>query len=208
MGHEPTIARREPTFSVDFAHPISIGASSRCHVLQGESSITSLNVFKCTWLDGDRMEPSPCDWHALHDRICIHHALFYHMSCKEEFPREHSPTRTKWGELSSIKCGRLKRICVTAPNLLLGPTNPWAHHLPSQSCSHHVAPPGRPRGLTWPCHASAPPPRHLGAAWARAALLRGLACPVVSTWVSRHVSLRFLQKITHFCLFKFRKWNQ
>ena len=39
VGHDPTIPRRGPTLSAEFARPILIGASSRCHVLQGESSI-------------------------------------------------------------------------------------------------------------------------------------------------------------------------
>ena len=56
----------------------------------------------------------------------------------------------------------------------------------------HVAPPGRPCGLPWPCHASVPPLCHLGTAWARAALRRGLACHVASARVPRATSARGL----------------
>ena len=69
----------------------------------------------------------------------------------------------KSAEMMCIKGRRLLRLCVNAPNLLPGPINPWAHHLPARRPSCHVAPPKHLRGLAWPCHASLPYQRHAGA---------------------------------------------
>ena len=91
----------------------------------------------------------------------MHRIVPRHLQIKNS--REHSPTRKKSAEMTCIKWGRLLRLCATVPNLLPGPTNPWAYHLPARRSSCHMAPPRRLRGLTWLCHASAPHPRHVGA---------------------------------------------
>ena len=71
----------------------------------------------------------------------------------------------------------------------------------------HVAPPGRPRGLTWPYHTSAPPLHHLSAAWACTALPRGLACHVASVQVPcAMLAPRALwRKTPLFCILKINK---
>ena len=69
------------------------------------------------------------------------------------------PARRELMEYASIKRGAHLRRCVTAPINLLGPTNLWARHLPTQrpSCATYV-----PHGLAWLCHMSAV--RHVSSA--------------------------------------------
>ena len=88
---------------------------------------------------------------------------------------EHSTTRKKIIEMSTIKHTRVVRICVTAPIYLPGPTNPWALHLPTPpprtwrpsrasawtrvaSC-HVSASPAPCVGYARPCHVASVPRR-------------------------------------------------
>ena len=57
----------------------------------------------------------------------------------------HSPTRRKTWRFAHIKGRGAVSDCVTAPIILLEPTNPWALHLPTPL--PRGAPHGRPRGL-------------------------------------------------------------
>ena len=122
-----------------------------------------------------------------------HRAVAHHLQIK--ISREHSPTRKKSAEKTLIKGERLLNLCVSTPINLLGPTNPWAHHLPAQrplATWHHL-------GLCMDSRGPATRPRYISAtqapAWARVALPRGLVCHVASPRVPR-------DKITPFCPFK------
>ena len=130
--------------------------------------------------------------------------------------QEHSPKWRKTEKFTHVKRRGAVSICVTAPIILPGPTNPWALHLPAplprdttqvfawtRVASCHVsappAPPARRVGLassaTWPCV-----PRRIRA---------GLACHVS---LARHIIVLatsaprgLWNKNPHFCDFNNRK---
>ena len=109
-----------------------------------------LNPFKRTWLIDDRVDSTSMRW-MLCDRV--RRTSFRHVSCKERVPWEHSPSRKKKREMSSIKGGAAKRNCFTAPNYLPRPINQWDF-----KCQPPPLPHGAPSGVRvdsrGPCHAS------------------------------------------------------
>ena len=123
-----------------------------------------LNPFKRTWLIDDRVDSASMRW-MLCDRV--RHTSFRHVSCKERVPWEHSPSRKKKRQMSSIKGGAAKRNCFTAPNYLPRPINQWDLQMPAPSLATW-RPLGRPRGLAWPLPRVHVHSGHLGS-------LRGLA---------------------------------
>ena len=97
-----------------------------------------------------------------------------HVTCKNKNRVGHSPTGKKENMFATINKGAVYAYCVTAPNNLPGPTNPWALHM--RPPYRHVAP---TRAPTWTvcvasCHALAP-----------LALRAGHTRP--ATWPQRHV---------------------
>ena len=164
--------------------------------------LTRSTVFLCTRAcDGDRVDPSPRDRRTLCDAITFnaHSAA----TCPAHLKSHGNivPHGGNEGKGQVLNVGRRNAFALPPQLSNQGPLTrgPFTCQPPSHC---HVAPPGRPRGLAWSCHMSALSPCHLGAAWARVALPRGLACHVASARVPRHVSPRFLQKIPPFCLFK------
>ena len=111
----PTIARHGPTLSAYFTRPILIWASSRSHVLQGESSKTRSNLsrprllmFLLTHVLWWRLGgPKSTRLTHLSRYDCIRRPWRCHVSCNSQIKREHSPTRKELMEATRIKCGAL-----------------------------------------------------------------------------------------------------
>ena len=79
-------------------------------------------------------------------RDFIWHTLFCHVFCKDKVNREHSPTRRKWRELTSIKCGGKITQMHYRPNTLT-----WAHYTwgPSITTLSLLMPRGATRAFAW-----------------------------------------------------------
>ena len=181
MGHNLTIARREPTLFVDLARPILIRSSQCIHVSLGESSKALLKMrFKARALMVIVWTPSPLYRHALFD-VCVSNARDT-ATCpaKTNFHRNIVPHRRKREDWRVYNLGQNNAFVLLPQysNQGLLTHGPFTCQ-PSQS-SCQVAPPEHLHGLVWPCHASAPHSRH---ASARVALPHGLACHVASAWV-------------------------
>ena len=85
-----------------------------------------------------------------------------HVACNFKFQGNIVPQGRNRRKCCIEKVGSFQCFALPLQLSYLGPLYLWAYHLPTRRPSCHVAPPGRPRGLTWPCHASAPHQRHAG----------------------------------------------
>ena len=116
----------------------------------------STALFSARAPDDDRVDPESTAstyfiWYAL-----IQRSQRYHLSCKDKFPREHSPTRKKRERMSSIKVGQLNAFALPPQTTNQGPLTRGPSTC--QPLTFHVAPlPCVRVDSRGPCHASAPP---------------------------------------------------
>ena len=186
MGHDPTIARRRPTLSVDLSRPILIGSSRCVHVSPGESSKALLKTrFKARALMVIAWTSSPPYQCASFDaRVSNAHNT---ASCpaKMNFHGNivsHGRKREDW---RVYNLGRNNAFALPPQYSNQGPLTRGPFTCQPSHSSYHVAPPGRPRELMWPYHASVSHSRHTGAC---VALPHGLACHVAFARVPHHVT--------------------
>ena len=104
----------------------------------------------------------------------------------KKIKRDIIPHREKRGVWRVYMVGRRKANGLMPQSYNEGPLTrgPFTH----QPLICHVAPPWRPRGPAWPCHASASHSRHLSAAGACTTLPRGLVCRVAFAQAPRATS--------------------
>ena len=162
--------------------------------------LTRSTVFLCTRAcDGHRVDLSPRDRLALCDAIASNTRSA--ATCPAHLKSQGNivPHGENMWDMWVYKVGCSNAIALPPQLSNQGPLTrgPFTYQPPH--C--HMVPHGRPRGLAWPCHTFAPPPRHLGAAWARVALPRDLACHVASAWEPHHISAWFMRIKTPFLRF-------
>ena len=109
------------------------------------------------------MDLSPCDRCALRDAIAFNARSAAMSPGQEKLGGNIVLHRENDGEKCVDNVERLNAFALPPQYYYLGPLTRGSITCQPSHSSCHVAPPRRSHGLVWPCHASAPPPRHTGA---------------------------------------------